>query len=153
MFNKYKSNPEMVPEDWKTFFSGIKEEEINSSSHTLGWGNENLLDLTNGDLVSVLDGNWSDLSENIVTHKDEINISVSSTELRSSTLDSIRALRLIRAFRINGHLIANLDPLNLHEKNYHPELDYKNYGFNDSDLEKKIFMLLNKSSQTPPPKK
>jgi len=113
MFNKYKSNPEMVPEDWKIFFSGIKEEEINSSSHSPGWGNENLLDLPNGDLVSSLDGNWPDLSEKIVTHKDEINISVSSTELRSSTLDSIRALRLIRAFRINGHLIADLDPLKL----------------------------------------
>ena len=32
MFNKYKSNPEMVPEDWKIFFSGIKEEEINLKS-------------------------------------------------------------------------------------------------------------------------
>ena len=49
---------------------------------------------------------------------------------KTSTLDSIRALRLIRAYRINGHLIANLDPLKLHKKIYHPELDYKSYGFN-----------------------
>ena len=140
MFNKYKSNPETVPEDWKIFFSGIKEEEINSSSHKIGWGNENLLNSSNGDLTAALDGNWSNLSDKIISRKDEINISGSPDELRSSTLDSIRALRLIRAFRINGHLIANLDPLNLHKKNYHPELDYKNYGFTDSDLEKKIFI-------------
>ena len=68
------------------------------------------------------------------------NISYSVDEIQQATLDSIRALRLIRAFRINGHLIANLDPLQLSQKNYHPELDYKNYGFNESDLEKSIFI-------------
>ena len=59
---------------------------------------------------------------------------------KTSTLDSIRALRLIRAYRINGHLIANLDPLDLHEKIYHPELDYKSYGFSENDLNREIFI-------------
>ena len=53
---------------------------------------------------------------------------------KTATLDSIRALRLIRAYRINGHLIADLDPLKLHKKIYHPELDYKSYGFNKIGL-------------------
>ena len=52
-----------------------------------------------------------------------------NVSFRIATLDSIRALRLIRAFRINGHLIANLDPLGIGKTDYHPELDYKNYGF------------------------
>ena len=140
MFIKYKLNPENVPEDWKIFFSGIKEEEINSSSYRLGWGDDSLSDLSNDDLVSALDSNWSELSDKIINHKDQINISGSPEELRSSTLDSIRALRLIRAYRINGHLIANLDPLNLHKKNYHPELDYKSYGFSETDLDREIFI-------------
>jgi len=37
-------------------------------------------------------------------------------------------------------LIANLDPLNLHEKIYHPELDYKSYGFSENDLDREIFI-------------
>ena len=41
---------------------------------------------------------------------------------------------------MNGHLIADLDPLQLSQKNHHPELDYRNYGFNESDLEKSIFI-------------
>ncbi|MGY8752083.1 MAG: 2-oxoglutarate dehydrogenase E1 component, partial [Fidelibacterota bacterium] len=59
---------------------------------------------------------------------------------KTSTLDSIRALRLIRAFRINGHLIANLDPLNLIKKTHHSELDYKSHGFVENDLDRKIFI-------------
>ena len=47
---------------------------------------------------------------------------------------------MIRAFRINGHLIANLDPLAIAKKDYHPELDYKNYGFTENDLNKEIFI-------------
>ena len=66
------------------------------------------------------------------------NINVDS--FKTSTLDSIRALRLIRAYRINGHLIANLDPLNITKKDYHPELDYKSYGLTDNDLDKEIFI-------------
>ena len=65
---------------------------------------------------------------------------VDFNSFKTSTLDSIRALRLIRAYRINGHLIANLDPLNLHKKNYHPELDYKSYGFSENDLDREIFI-------------
>ena len=42
----------------------------------------------------------------------DINLS-SDQDSRSSTLDSIRALMLIRAYRVRGHLKANLDPLNL----------------------------------------
>ena len=36
---------------------------------------------------------------------------------------------LIRAYRIRGHLIANLDPLNLQKKEEHLELKPETYGF------------------------
>ena len=41
---------------------------------------------------------------------------IDSESFKYSTLDSIRALRLIRAYRVNGHLIADLDPLNIFNK-------------------------------------
>ena len=55
-------------------------------------------------------------------------------------LDSIRALMIIRAYRIRGHLIANLDPLGLTEHTPHPELDPKSYGFTDADMDRPIFI-------------
>ncbi len=61
-------------------------------------------------------------------------------EIRKSTLDSIRALMLIRAYRVRGHLQADLDPLRLHKPESHPELDYHSYGFTDADLDREIFV-------------
>ena len=47
---------------------------------------------------------------------------------------------LIRAYRIRGHLIANLDPLSIQKKEEHPELKPESYGFNKSDYNRKIFL-------------
>ena len=65
---------------------------------------------------------------------------LSATDLRAATTDSIRAIMLIRAFRINGHLLAKLDPLNLQERDVHPELNPKTYGFKDDDWDRPIFI-------------
>ncbi|MDX1401440.1 MAG: 2-oxoglutarate dehydrogenase E1 component [Kiloniellales bacterium] len=63
-----------------------------------------------------------------------------SGEVRLETLDSIRALMLIRAYRVRGHLEATLDPLGLKKIEPHPELDPKTYGFTDADLDREIFI-------------
>ena len=47
---------------------------------------------------------------------------------------------LIRAYRIRGHLIANLDPLDLQKKDEHPELKPETYGFKKEDYQRKIFL-------------
>ena len=60
--------------------------------------------------------------------------------VRSATLDSIRALMLIRAYRVRGHLYAKLDPLQRSKVDYHPELDYTKYGFTDGDLDRPIYI-------------
>lgn len=47
---------------------------------------------------------------------------------------------LIRAYRIRGHLAANLDPLNLTPPVRHPELDPATYGFAQGDMDRPIFI-------------
>ena len=59
---------------------------------------------------------------------------------RQATVDSIRALMLIRAFRVRGHLYAEVDPLGLHRPEYHPELDPATYGFGEHDWDRPIFI-------------
>ena len=46
---------------------------------------------------------------------------------------------LIRAYRIRGHLIANLDPLSLQKKQEHPELKPETYGFKQKIFQGKYF--------------
>ncbi|MDA7598691.1 2-oxoglutarate dehydrogenase E1 component [Alphaproteobacteria bacterium] len=66
--------------------------------------------------------------------------SMNARDIRAATLDSLRAVMLIRAYRIRGHLIANLDPLSLETKPLHPELDPATYGFGDDDWDRPIFI-------------
>ncbi|MCG8511907.1 MAG: thiamine pyrophosphate-dependent enzyme, partial [Rhodospirillales bacterium] len=61
-------------------------------------------------------------------------------QVRAATLDSIRALMLIRSYRVRGHLIARFDPLGLEGNTFHPELEPKSYGFTESDLDRPIFI-------------
>ena len=64
----------------------------------------------------------------------------STEDIRRAALDSIRALMLIRSYRVRGHLQANLDPLALQPRKPHPELDYRSYGFVEADLDRPIFI-------------
>lgn len=58
----------------------------------------------------------------------------------AATRDSVRALMLIRAYRVRGHLEARLDPLGLAPVEPHPELDPKTYGFTEADYDRPIFI-------------
>jgi 2-oxoglutarate dehydrogenase E1 component len=53
-------------------------------------------------------------------------------------LDAVHAQMLIRAYRVRGHLIADLDPLGLASRESHPELDITRYGFSDADMGREI---------------
>ncbi len=57
----------------------------------------------------------------------------------SAARDSMRVMMLIRAFRLRGHLEANLDPLGLAEAAPHSDLDPHSYGFEDADYDRPIF--------------
>ena len=61
-------------------------------------------------------------------------------QIRQATTDSLRALMLIRNYRVRGHLHANLDPLGLVEKISHADLDPASYGFTERDLDRPIFI-------------
>ena len=60
--------------------------------------------------------------------------------VRAATLDSLRAIMMIRAYRMRGHLAADLDPLRLKAPESHPELDPATYGFTAADMDRPIFL-------------
>ncbi|MFP6729351.1 MAG: 2-oxoglutarate dehydrogenase E1 component [Alphaproteobacteria bacterium] len=58
----------------------------------------------------------------------------------AATRDSIRLIMLIRAYRVRGHLIADLDPLALDGEKHHPELDPATYGFTAQDYDREYYL-------------
>jgi 2-oxoglutarate dehydrogenase E1 component len=75
---------------------------------------------------------------------------ITPEQVRAAALDSLRALMLIRAYRVRGHLEAKLDPLGLQTPKSHPELDPATYGFGPGDLDRPIFIdnVLGRESAT-----
>ncbi len=61
-------------------------------------------------------------------------------QVRAATKDSLRALMLIRTYRVRGHLEAKLDPLGLQVPPPHPELDPRTYGFTEADMDRPVFI-------------
>jgi len=140
MYEKYLHNPLSVPTDWQTFFSGISDQSTNEMKDA-SWSEYKDIKSNNGDLVSAIDGNWPNevkSFENELKSSNAINIHEGTS--KNATLDSIRAIMMIRAYRIRGHLKANLDPLGLIEKNEHTELQPETYGFKAEDMERQIFL-------------
>ncbi len=75
---------------------------------------------------------------------------ITPEQVRAAALDSLRALMLIRAYRVRGHLEAKLDPLGLQTPKSHPELDPATYGFGPGDRDRPIFIdnVLGRESAT-----
>jgi 2-oxoglutarate dehydrogenase E1 component len=65
---------------------------------------------------------------------------VSADEVRAAAHDSIRALMLIRTYRVRGHLHAKLDPLGIEQPIDNPELTPEFHGFTAADLDRPIFL-------------
>jgi 2-oxoglutarate dehydrogenase E1 component len=60
--------------------------------------------------------------------------------IRRAAQDTLRASMLIHAYRVRGHLEAQLDPLKLEKKEPHPELTPESFGFTAADYDRPIFI-------------
>jgi|TARA_B100001059_G_scaffold111659_1_gene111886 2-oxoglutarate dehydrogenase E1 component len=124
----YISDPSSLPESWKNFFDGLSENEklIYDDIKGPSWSPEKKIKK-----IKV----FKDFHE-----KEETISSINSETVKQASKDSVRAIMLIRAYRIRGHLIANLDPLSIQKKEEHLELKPETYGFEKKDYKRKIFL-------------
>lgn len=65
---------------------------------------------------------------------------IADADVASAAADSIRAMMLIRTYRVRGHLAANLDPLGLTKQDLPPDLTPEYHGFSAADLDRKIYV-------------
>ena len=145
LYARYADNPGAVDESWQAFFRDLGDTEIDAKREAQGpsWARADWPPMPSDDLTSALDGQWAEpakQAEKIKAKAAETGVAVSDAKVRQAVLDSLRALMLIRAYRIRGHLVADLDPLGMRSEEMHPELDPKSYGFTEADLDRPIFI-------------
>jgi 2-oxoglutarate dehydrogenase E1 component len=96
--------------------------------------------LTDAEGASWAPRNASFDSESLAAAAPDRRSTDDTASIRAATLDSIRALMMIRVYRVRGHLEAQLDPLGLQLPKGHPELNPHTYGFTDADWDRPIFI-------------
>ena len=130
MYLKYINQDPDLPSSWKIYFDELGDE----------------LDLVANEIKGP---SWAPIKKNInIIEKKPKNGSSSSEVLKKTSskdqiqnnIDSIKAVELIRAYRLRGHLLAKLDPLGLKETEYLEELHPEFYGFKKSDYKREIFL-------------
>ncbi|MBM3625106.1 MAG: 2-oxoglutarate dehydrogenase E1 component, partial [Alphaproteobacteria bacterium] len=135
----YESDPSSISPDWRNFFAemGIRPGE----KLALGgpsWARRDWPQPANGEWVKALAGE-APAPVKAPAAPAAAPAPIGEDVLRA-TRDSVRALMMIRAYRMRGHLHANLDPLGLEQRHDHGELNPQTYGFTDEDYERKIFL-------------
>ena len=146
MYARYANDPNAVDESWREFFNALGDDNGAAQAEAAGpsWARTDWPPMPTDDLTNALTGEWPAEAKaaggKIADKAKSQNIELSDDQIQRAVLDSIRALMIIRAFRIRGHLAADLDPLGMREINSHPEMNPKSYGFTDADMDRPIFI-------------
>jgi len=124
MYIKYIEKDPSLPVSWENYFKSLNED----------------LNLITKEIEGPI---WKRNKKKITFNKKKVNLEtdiVNNKDIEKSKVESIKAIALIRAYRIRGHLIANLDPLGIMERKYLHELHPADHGFKKEDYNKKIFL-------------
>ncbi len=125
----YISDPNSLHVSWRKFFVGLSDDEKLVYENLKGpsWSPKKRIQKLNIKLDEL-------------EASDEVSTDLNVKSIKQASKDSVRAIMLIRAYRIRGHLIANLDPLSIQKKEEHQELKPESYGFKKTDYDRKIFL-------------
>src|SRR3954449_6687060 len=148
LYARYLEDPQSVDPSWNSFFTELNDDarEVLDELRGASWApnttsiiGEEPAARTNGATAPSTAKPNGHAAPNGATAPAQA-AALDQDQLRAATLDSLRALMLIRVYRVRGHLQATLDPLGLEKREPHPELDPRSYGFTDKDWDRPIFI-------------
>ncbi|SEQ84331.1 2-oxoglutarate dehydrogenase E1 component [Faunimonas pinastri] len=150
LYTRFQQDPSSVDAEWRDFFSTLKDnkDEVLAEARGAPWKRPDWPIVANGELVSALDGNWPAIEKHVgdkIQAKAQAQAKTSGAEIspdhvQRATRDSVRAIMMIRAYRMRGHFHAKLDPLGISQNREDAELQPATYGFTEADYDRKIFI-------------
>ena len=147
LYARFTEDPDAVDAEWAEFFRalGDRERDVRAEAQGPSWARA--VATEPDEILAAMTGEWPaaaaevpEAGPKIRAEAEKRGISVTDEQVKRAVLDSVRALMLIRAYRIRGHLAADLDPLGMRDPAERPELDPKSYGFTEADMDRPIFI-------------
>ena len=120
------------------------ENDTFTAEHEAGpsWARPNWSPLVNDDLTAALDPTQMtpEILGEIKKAAAKGGAPMAEADAVKAASDSIKAMMLIRTYRVRGHLAANLDPLGLSKRELPADLTPEYHGFTEADMDRKIFL-------------
>ena len=134
LYARYLEDPSEVDESWRRFFAELSDAPpaVEKELEGPAWSR------ARGRIIG--NGRAAGANGHAVPAAHAEAAPAGLEEIRRAAIDSIRALQLIRSYRVRGHLEAALDPLGLMKIEPHPELHPATYGFTEADYDRPIFV-------------
>src|SRR5262245_37402913 len=132
MYARYLERPESVDLSWRKFFEELKDDAtiVLGDIRGASWAPRDRA-------VEIgVDGQEDGQGDTAVSSPRQAK----PKDLKRAAQDSLRTMMLIRAFRVRGHLEAQLDPLELMPREKHRDLDPRTLGFTEADMDRDIFV-------------
>ncbi|MEG3181009.1 2-oxoglutarate dehydrogenase E1 component [Sphingomonas sp. LT1P40] len=137
LYAKWKADPASVESGWREWFDGLEGTVSGPSWANPAWP------LSDTDaLTAALDPTQMEPAPKPAKPgaAPAAAPAASGADIARAANDSIRAMLLIRTYRVRGHLAANLDPLGLSKQELPADLTPEYHGFTDADLDRPIYL-------------
>ncbi|BBK39244.1 2-oxoglutarate dehydrogenase subunit E1 [Allostella sp. ATCC 35155] len=136
LYERFLEDPSSVEPSWAQFFRGLQDDGAAVARELRGasWAPRS------GGIIAHVNGVAAAASTAAAAGQIRPPIAAGEDAGRKAIQASIRALMLIRAYRVRGHLVAALDPLGIESRPVHADLDPASYGFDEDDLDLPIYI-------------
>src|SRR5471032_1563621 len=153
MYAAWLANPGSVDEGWQSYFAQLGEQGLSPAQLGRGpaWKRDTRPDFASGDLIAALTGQEPPASAKASAGKPAKGAPAAPADTSEAAKHSIHAVLMIRAYRMIGHLEADLDPLGITPRTPQATLDPKQYQFVGAALDMPVFVdgILGFSTATP----
>ena len=125
LYARYVSDAKSVDPSWQHFFAELGDAAavVEAEARGASWTPAR---------YAIAEEHLAEASEALGDGEATALTPITSEDERLSRTDSIRALMLIRAYRVRGHLIADLDPLGLERPGASPRARSRDLWFHRS---------------------
>ena len=138
LYARYRNSPDSVEQGWRGFFEGLEGAASGPSWQQARWPAT-----ATDDLTAALDPSQMELAAKPARDaapKAEAAPASPGVDVTKAAAEAIRAMMLIRTYRVRGHLAANLDPLGLSQRALPADLTPEYHGFSGADLDKPVYL-------------